>query len=141
MYGFSDHVKPMPRTRFSARFAAIAVTRTSLGRRATGRPSIEHMFVKLATIACGTLIVYTVMQYNTCMATITLRVPDDDLALIDAEAAGNRTQFMLAAARAAALQRRRERLDEEVSRILTEDAETNLELLAELAPSMADGIE
>src|SRR5438270_3853231 len=34
----------MPRTRFSALFAAISATRISLGRRATGSPSIEHMF-------------------------------------------------------------------------------------------------
>ncbi|MDB5094628.1 MAG: hypothetical protein JWO85_2729 [Candidatus Eremiobacteraeota bacterium] len=75
------------------------------------------------------------------MATITLRIPDEDLSLIDAEAGNNRTQFMLTAAREAALRLRRERLDAEVSRILLEDAERDLAVLAELSDTMADGLE
>ena len=75
------------------------------------------------------------------MAIITLRVPDEDLALIDAEAGQNRTQFMLTAARELADRRRRERLDAEVSRILIEDAERDLSILAELSSTMADGLE
>jgi uncharacterized protein (DUF1778 family) len=74
------------------------------------------------------------------MATITLRVPDEDLSLIDAEAGGNRTHFMLTAAREAARRLRRERLDAEVSRILIEDAERDLAVLAELSQTMADGL-
>jgi uncharacterized protein (DUF1778 family) len=75
------------------------------------------------------------------MAIITLRIPDEDLAFIDSEAGQNRTQFMLAAARELAERRRTARLDAEVSRILLEDAERDLGVLAELAPSMADGLE
>lgn len=75
------------------------------------------------------------------MATITLRVPDDELAAIDAEAGDNRTQFMLAAAREAVQRRRRERLDAEVSRILLDDAERDVAILKDFAPTMSDGLE
>ena len=57
------------------------------------------------------------------MATITLRVPDDVLAMIDAEAGTNRTQFMLNATREAISRRQRERLDTEVSFLLLEDVD------------------
>ena len=65
------------------------------------------------------------------MTTITLRVSDDDLALIDAEAGDNRTQFILNAARKTVRLRRRQRrrLDAEVSRILLEDAERDLTVM------------
>jgi uncharacterized protein (DUF1778 family) len=75
------------------------------------------------------------------MATITLRIPDEDLALIDSVAPSNRTQFMLAAAREAALRRRRERLDAEVTRILLEDAERDIGILDDLSDTMADALE
>jgi len=75
------------------------------------------------------------------MATITLRIPDEDLALIDSEASSNRTQFMLTAAREAALRRRRERLDAEVTRILLEDTERDVAILDDLSDTMADGLE
>ena len=65
------------------------------------------------------------------MTTITLRVSDDDLALIDAEAGDNRTQFIRNAARKTVRLRRRQRrrLDAEVSRILLEDAERDLTVM------------
>jgi uncharacterized protein (DUF1778 family) len=72
---------------------------------------------------------------------ITLRVPADELAAIDAEAGENRTQFMLAAARDAVNRLRRERLDAEIGRILAEDAEENLAILDEFAHAMADGLD
>lgn len=75
------------------------------------------------------------------MATITLRVPDDVLALIDAEAGNNRTQFMLNAAREAIARRRRARTDAEVSRILLEDAERDLAIQRDFAPAMGDGLD
>lgn len=75
------------------------------------------------------------------MATITIRVPDEDLAAIDAAAGGNRTQFMLAAAREAAQRYQRARLDAEVSRILLEDADRDRAVLDDLSGSMADGLE
>lgn len=78
--------------------------------------------------------------YTEWMATITLRVPDDELAAIDAEAGDNRTQFMLAAARDAVQRRRRERLDAEVSRILLDDAERDLAIVTDFGPTMSDGL-
>jgi hypothetical protein len=72
---------------------------------------------------------------------ITLRVPAEELAAIDAEAGPNRTQFMLAAARDAVARARRERLDAEIGRILAEDAEENLAILDEFANTMADGLD
>lgn len=72
---------------------------------------------------------------------ITIRVPADELAAIDAEAGDNRTQFILTAARDAVARLRRERVDAEVGRILAEDAAENLALLAEFAHTMADGLD
>ncbi len=72
---------------------------------------------------------------------ITLRVPAEELAAIDAEAGENRTQFMLAAARDAVARARRARLDAEIGRILAEDAEENLAILGEFAHTMSDGLD
>jgi predicted transcriptional regulator len=76
------------------------------------------------------------------MATITIRVPDEELANID-EIAGpnNRTQFMLEAARRAVAQRRRQRLVDEVGRLCAESAEENLAVVDDWSVTMADGIE
>jgi Arc/MetJ-type ribon-helix-helix transcriptional regulator len=74
--------------------------------------------------------------------TITLRVPDADLAEIDAAAgSGNRTQFVLAAVRESIQRRHRERLDAEVARILALDADENLAMVAEFDHAMADGLD
>jgi len=75
------------------------------------------------------------------MATITLRVPDDVLAAIDAEAGDNRTQFMLNAAREAIRLRQRERVDAEVSRILLDDVERDLAIVRDFESTVADGID
>jgi len=75
------------------------------------------------------------------MATITLRVPDDVLAAIDEEAGNNRTQFMLNAAREAIRLRRRERVDAEVSRILLDDVERDLEIARDFESTLADGLD
>ena len=75
------------------------------------------------------------------MTTITLRVPDDVLALIDAEAGNNRTQFMLNAAREAISRRQRERLDAEVSFLLLEDVERDVAIADDFAPTMNDGLD
>jgi uncharacterized protein (DUF1778 family) len=75
------------------------------------------------------------------MATITLRVPDDVLDLIDAEAGDNRTQFMLNAACEVIARRQRERTDAEVSRILLEDVERDLAILSDFEPTMGDGLD
>ena len=52
---------------------------------------------------------------------VTIHVPDDVLADIDAEAK-KRTQFILNATRAALIRLKRERLDEQVGRLQCEDA-------------------
>jgi uncharacterized protein (DUF1778 family) len=75
------------------------------------------------------------------MATITLRVPDDILAMIDAEAGSNRTQFMLNAAREAISRRQRERLDAEVSFLLLEDVDRDMAIAHDFAPTISDGID
>jgi uncharacterized protein (DUF1778 family) len=75
------------------------------------------------------------------VATITLRVPDDVLAMIDAEAGDNRTQFMLNAAREAIRRRQRERTDAEVSRILLEDVERDVAIARDFESTLADGLD
>jgi len=74
------------------------------------------------------------------MAKISMVVPDADLAIIDEVAAPNRTAFMLAAAREAALRIRRERDDVEIARILDESADEDRALLEEFAGTAADGL-
>lgn len=74
------------------------------------------------------------------MAKISMVIPDADLALIDEVAAPNRSAFMLAAARDAALRLRRERDDAEIARILTESAAEDRALLEEFAGTMSDGL-
>jgi uncharacterized protein (DUF1778 family) len=75
------------------------------------------------------------------MATITLRVPDDVLAMIDAEAGTNRTQFMLNATREAISRRQRERLDTEVSFLLLEDVDRDLAITEDFAHTTDDGLD
>jgi uncharacterized protein (DUF1778 family) len=75
------------------------------------------------------------------MATITLRIPDEVLAMIDAEAGDNRTQFMLNAAREAVRLRQRERVDAEVSRILLDDVDRDLAIARDFESTMADGLD
>jgi hypothetical protein len=74
------------------------------------------------------------------MPRISLIVPEDDLALIDEVAAPNRTAFMVAASREAALRARRERDDRELAAILDASADADRELLAEFDGTAADGI-
>ncbi|HEY5426081.1 MAG TPA: hypothetical protein VIJ77_05970 [Candidatus Tumulicola sp.] len=74
------------------------------------------------------------------MAKISMVVPDDDLALIDAVAEPNRSAFMLAAAKQAALLRHRERLDVEIASCLAETADEDRALAAEFAGVAGDGL-
>jgi hypothetical protein len=71
---------------------------------------------------------------------VSLRVPDDELAEIDAEAGENRTQFMLDAVRATIVRLKRERLDAEVGRLLAESADENLAIANEFEQTLSDGI-
>ncbi|MBV8644429.1 MAG: hypothetical protein JO225_10990 [Candidatus Eremiobacteraeota bacterium] len=74
------------------------------------------------------------------MAKISMVIPDADLAIIDEVAAPNRTAFMLAAAREAALRLRRQREDAEIARLLDEGADEDRALLDEFAGTLADGL-
>jgi len=67
-------------------------------------------------------------------------IPAEDLALIDSVASPNRTAFMVAAAREAAKRLAREREDEELARILDENADEDKALLREFAGTMGDGL-
>jgi hypothetical protein len=98
------------------------------------RPELPFVLHDVLTSRSGRVIVDS-------MATITMRIPDDDLASIDAEAGGNRTQFMLDIVRAELVRRHRERLDEEVGRILAEQADENRAIAREFDATLADGIE
>jgi uncharacterized protein (DUF1778 family) len=57
------------------------------------------------------------------MARISLSVRDSDLSEIDAEAAGNRTSFMVTAALERARRLRRERVDREIEETIRADAD------------------
>jgi hypothetical protein len=74
------------------------------------------------------------------MPKISMLIPDDDLALIDAVAGPNRSAFMLAAAKEAALRRHRERLDMEITNCLAETADEDRVLAAEFAGVAGDGL-
>ncbi len=63
------------------------------------------------------------------MAKISMVVPDEDLAAIDEVATPNRTAFLLEAARVAVARLRREKLDAEIARCLSETAKDDLVLL------------
>lgn len=71
---------------------------------------------------------------------ISMLIPDDDLALIDAVAEPNRTAFMIRASKEAALRVQREREDAEIARICTESAERDRALAEESAGTAADGL-
>jgi hypothetical protein len=65
---------------------------------------------------------------------------DEDLAIIDAAAAPNRTAFMVAAAREAAIRIRRARADDEIESIMRENAEHDAALAAEFDSTLEDGL-
>lgn len=74
------------------------------------------------------------------MAKISMVIPDEDLAQIDAVASPNRTAFMLQAAKEAAARRQRELLDAEIARCLEETAEDDRLLAIEFAGVVGDGL-
>lgn len=80
------------------------------------------------------------MGHTALMPRISLLVPDDDLDLIDSVATPNRTTFMVAAAREAALRVRRERENRELAAILDASADEDGLLLAEFDGTAADGL-
>ncbi len=67
-------------------------------------------------------------------------VSNEDLAIIDAAAAPNRTAFMVTAAREAALRVRRFREDAEIEAIMRENAADDAALAAEFEGTLEDGL-
>jgi hypothetical protein len=74
------------------------------------------------------------------MPRISMLLSDEDLAIIDAAAAPNRTVFMVAAAREAAMRIRRARADDEIESIMRENAENDAALAAEFDSTLEDGL-
>jgi hypothetical protein len=72
------------------------------------------------------------------MTTISVQVPDDVLALIDA-AGSDRTEFVLNAVHEAISHR--QSIDVEVSRLLLEDVERDLAVSDDFAPATNDGLD
>jgi hypothetical protein len=75
------------------------------------------------------------------MAKISMLLADEHLAEIDAQAAGNRTAFMVAASLNRARVLRREQLDREIGESLAADAESDLALSYEWDAARADGLD
>jgi hypothetical protein len=65
---------------------------------------------------------------------------EEDLAIIDAAATPNRTAFMVAAAREAALRVRRAREDAEIEAIMRENADHDVALASEFDCTLEDGL-
>lgn len=75
------------------------------------------------------------------MAKISMLVPDDALAEIDASAGGNRTAFMIAAALRRARDLRRLREDEEIAAECAANAQLDLHVLREWEVTNLDGLD
>jgi hypothetical protein len=74
------------------------------------------------------------------MPRISMLLSDEDLAIIDAAAVPNRTAFMVAAAREAAIRIRRARADDEIESIMRDNAEHDAALVAEFDSTLEDGL-
>jgi hypothetical protein len=74
------------------------------------------------------------------MARISMLIPDDALAEIDAYADGNRTRFMVSAALARVNELRRALVDAEVEAACLADAERDLRVYREWEPTLGDGL-
>lgn len=74
------------------------------------------------------------------MAKISMLVPDEQLAEIDAQAGGNRTAFMVAAAVERARRLKRERTDREIMAAIAADDELDFAVYREWEGTLADGL-
>jgi hypothetical protein len=74
------------------------------------------------------------------MPRISMLLSEEDLAIIDAAAKPNRTAFMVAAARDAAIRIRRAREDAEIESIMRENADHDAALAAEFDCTLEDGL-
>jgi hypothetical protein len=79
--------------------------------------------------------------YHYRMAKISMSVPDDDLAEIDAYADGNRTAFMVAAALERARVMRRAFEDAEIAELCATNAASDPALVADWETAIADGLD
>jgi uncharacterized protein (DUF1778 family) len=75
------------------------------------------------------------------MAKISMLVPEDQLALIDAQAGGNRTAFMIAAAVERAKRLERERMDEEIAASVRATDHDDFSVYADWEGALGDGLE
>jgi hypothetical protein len=75
------------------------------------------------------------------MAKISMVVPDDLLAKIDAEANGNRTAFMVSAAIEVAKRSRRERIDREIAADTDNNEEADAQEYSDWECTLADGLD
>jgi hypothetical protein len=75
------------------------------------------------------------------MAKISMIVPDDLLAKIDAEANGNRTAFMVSAAMEVAKRTRRERIDREIAADTDANEEADAQVYSDWECTLADGLD
>jgi hypothetical protein len=75
------------------------------------------------------------------MAKVSMLIGDAELAEIDAQAGGNRTAFMVAAAVERARLLRRERIDREIEATFTAEAELNAEVYRDWEITIGDGLD
>jgi uncharacterized protein (DUF1778 family) len=75
------------------------------------------------------------------MPKISMLIPEDVLAEIDAQAGGNRTSFMVAAAIERARTLKRDQIDREIATTLTANATENAAAYRDWEPTLADGLE
>ena len=75
------------------------------------------------------------------MGKISMLIPDDALAEIDAVAGGNRTAFMVGAALERARRMRRELMDAEISAAVSDNVVDDLAVNRDWEGTLADGLE
>ena len=75
------------------------------------------------------------------MAKISMLIADEQLAEIDAQAAGNRTAFMVASSLQRARALRREQVDREIAESLDANTEEDMAVYRDFEGTMADGLD
>jgi hypothetical protein len=75
------------------------------------------------------------------MPKISMLIPEEALAEIDAQAGGNRTSFMVTAAIERARTLKRNQIDREIAATLTANAAENAATYRDWEPTLADGLE
>lgn len=75
------------------------------------------------------------------MPKISMLIPEEALAAIDAQAGGNRTSFMIAASIDRARQLKRDHVDREIAATLAANAGENAVAYHDWEPTLADGLD